>query len=71
MMSDNTSFVLQSVGQVTYDQRPIPESVALLYSIVVRGHSQTYSHTVRDDEVLVQVKKTGKSPSLFWFLQVP
>ena len=27
-MSDNTSFVLQSVGKVSYDQRPIPESVA-------------------------------------------
>ncbi|KAN0126936.1 GroES (chaperonin 10)-like protein [Russula decolorans] len=38
-MSDNTSFVLQSVGQVSYDHRPIPE--------------------IRDDEVLVQVKKTG------------
>jgi len=39
MISDNTSFVLQSVGQVSYDHRPIPE--------------------IRDDEVLVQVKKTG------------
>ncbi|KAI9512231.1 xylitol dehydrogenase [Russula earlei] len=38
-MSDNISFVLQSVGCVSYDHRPIPE--------------------IRDDEVLVQVKKTG------------
>jgi len=47
-MSDNTSFVLQSVGQVTYDQRPIPE--------------------IRDDEVLVQVKKTGICGSDVHFL---
>ncbi|KAI0004892.1 xylitol dehydrogenase [Russula compacta] len=38
-MSDNTSFVLQSIGKVSYDNRPIPE--------------------IRDDEVLVEVKKTG------------
>ena len=35
-MSDNTSFVLQTVGQVSYDQRSIPESGAC--SIAIRGH---------------------------------
>jgi len=38
-MSDNKSFVLQSVGKVSYENYPIPE--------------------IRDDEVLVEVKKTG------------
>jgi D-xylulose reductase len=38
-MSDNLSFVLQSVGKVSYENYPIPE--------------------IRDDEVLVEVKKTG------------
>lgn len=47
-MSDNISFVLQSVEKVTYEQRPIPE--------------------IRDDEVLVQVKKTGICGSDVHFL---
>jgi len=38
-MSDNVSFVLQRVGEVAYQNYPIPE--------------------IRDDEVLVEVKKTG------------
>ncbi|KAI0304228.1 xylitol dehydrogenase [Russula brevipes] len=47
-MSDNISFVLQSVEKVTYEQRPIPE--------------------IRDDEVLVEVKKTGICGSDVHFL---
>jgi len=38
-MSDNISFILQSVGQVSFDHRPIPE--------------------ISEDEVLIEVKKTG------------
>ncbi|KAI9448159.1 xylitol dehydrogenase [Lactarius indigo] len=47
-MSDNKSFVLQSVGKVSYENHPIPE--------------------IRDDEVLVEVKKTGICGSDVHFL---
>ncbi|KAH9049169.1 xylitol dehydrogenase [Lactarius hengduanensis] len=47
-MSDNKSFVLQSVGKVSFENHPIPE--------------------IRDDEVLVEVKKTGICGSDVHFL---
>ncbi|PCH41102.1 xylitol dehydrogenase [Wolfiporia cocos MD-104 SS10] len=47
-MSDNPSFVLRSIGEVVYEQRPIPE--------------------IRDDEVLIEVKKTGICGSDVHFL---
>ena len=70
MMSDNTSFVLQSVGQVSYDHRPIPESVPFSYTTAI-GDILKPIYTVADDEVLVQVKKTGKSHLSLWFPWMP
>jgi hypothetical protein len=32
-MADNPSFVLQEIEKVTYEQRPIPESLSLSSSI--------------------------------------
>lgn len=62
-MSDNISFVLQSVGRVSYENHPIPESaVSRDWSKHV---SQPALFTVSDDEVLVAVKKTGRSFFLF------
>jgi hypothetical protein len=68
-MSDNISFILQSVGQVSFDHRPIPES-AVIYLVVLRRHLSIYSLTVGDDEVLIEVKKTGRPRLLFSFQQI-
>lgn len=54
-MTDNLSFVLRGIGDVVYEQRPIPEG----YSIVSIGDHDNSSILVHDDQVLVQVKKTG------------
>ena len=56
-MTDNLSFVLRGIGDVVYEQRPIPEG----YSIVSIGDhdNSSLAPIVHDDEVLVQVKKTG------------
>ena len=44
----------------------------LTYFAAIRGHSQPHLlHIVRDDEVLVQVKKTGRSHLLLWFPRFP
>jgi hypothetical protein len=62
-MSDNLSFVLQSVGKVSYENYPIPESA--VFHDWSKHVSQPSLSTVRDDEVLVEVKKTGRSFFLF------
>jgi hypothetical protein len=55
-MSENLSFVLRGIGDVVYEQRPIPEG----YSIVSVGDHGTHrSPLVHDDQVMVEVKKTG------------
>ena len=55
-MTDNISSVLRSIGDVVYEQRPIPEG----YSIVSIGdHDNSSLALVHDDQVWVQVKKTG------------
>jgi hypothetical protein len=45
-MSDNISFILQSVRSVSYDQRPIPESVIFPFTILLRL-SHTCKHSSR------------------------
>ena len=67
-MSDNISFVLKSVGQVSFDHRPIPESLSVPPHVVMRGH-RIYSPIVSEDEVLIEVKKTGGPPLLLSLLQ--
>ena len=67
-MSDNISFVLQGVGQVSFDHRPIPESAAIPLHVVLLGHFRIYLPTVGEDEVLIEVKKTGR-PRLRFSLQ--
>jgi D-xylulose reductase len=53
--SDNPSFVLRAIEHVAYEQRPIPESRFKLSLVSY----QSQSWTVSDDDVLVEVKKTG------------
>ena len=59
IMSDNPSFVLQGVGQVSFEDRPIPESTVVSLYVIPLWRFQIYTLTVGEDEVLVQVKKTG------------
>jgi hypothetical protein len=56
-MTDNLSFVLRGIGDVVFEQRPIPEGYILSSaSVIMTTHR---SPLVHDDQVLVQVKKTG------------
>ena len=55
VMSDNISFVLQGIELVSYVQRPIPESVALLHFVAVCRHSETGDHTQ-----FVMIKSSSK-----------
>jgi hypothetical protein len=54
--SDNLSFVLRGINDVAYEQRPIPEG---FFYCQHRCPSLLIIHLVNDDQVLVQVKKTG------------
>lgn len=58
IMSDNPSFVLRGVEDVIYEQRPIPEGTLACIRSPIYYRSYTYN-TVADNEVLVEVKKTG------------
>ncbi len=60
-MSDNPAFVLKGVEDVVYEQRPVPEREWII-CYVNGAHSSLTSIAVRDDEVLVAIKKTGKVP---------
>jgi hypothetical protein len=46
-MSDNISFILQSVRSVSYDQRPIPESVIFPFTILLLRLSDACKHSSR------------------------
>jgi hypothetical protein len=70
-MSNNPSFVLRGIEDVVYEERPVPtgkigfchcDASSLIY---VPIHIQS---TVGDNEVLVEVKKTGMLSRLPYIL---
>lgn len=58
-MTDNPSFVLRAIEEVAYEERPVPESKLVRPTVLI--HTLKYpAIQVSGDEVLVEVKKTGK-----------
>lgn len=60
-MSNNPSFVLRSIEDVAYEERPVPESGEQNLIQSFRKDFTSERHIVSDTEVLVAIKKTGES----------